>query len=204
MDVVEGIRMLAERGVVCVFESPYLINFLTQTHFDTIYHEHISYFSLTALKNLFRRVGLVMFDCHYVELHGGSMIVYVGSTNYGFQESVRIAKALKAEKQIGLTSLEPYSFFALNVVRLKNDLINVMSIIKSQDKRVVGYGAPAKGNTLLNYCGFGRAEIDYVVDNTPLKQGRYLLLTHLHVVSDEHLKHDHPDILFLLAWNFAS
>ena len=203
-DVLKGIKLLADDGCILAVEAPYLMDILTMNEFDTVYHEHIFYFSLTALRNIFSRFGLVMFDYQRVSLHGGSIVIYVGAHQFGFKESDRLRKGLSQEQHLGFHTIDPYNFFAMNTVRLKNSLVHLLKSLKAANKSIVGYGAPAKGNTLLNYCGIGKDELDYVVDNTEIKQGRFLPGTHLPILSDDEFRKDYPDVALLLAWNFAS
>jgi hypothetical protein len=199
---VEGFRvLLAEDGVV-VSESPYLRPFLEHVEFDTIYHEHLYYYSLTALDRLFRRHGLVIVDCEPLAIHGGSLRIFACHEGYR-QVTPRVQALLEEEARWGVHTQEPYAQFAANVERVKRDTIALVRRLNAEGKRVCAYGAAAKGTVLLNTTGLGTTDLEFVCDRNPHKQGRLMPGVHVPIVPAERLAADRPDYCLLLAWNFA-
>lgn len=202
-DVFEGIKILIEDSGVFIFEVHWVGNLLGLEGvggFDQIYHEHLSYFSLLALEQLIGRLGLKIFDVKLIPVHGQSLQVYVGK-NYQVEESVN--KFLQQEKKMGLDNIDVYKTFANKVERNRDELRNLLLKLKKENKRIVGYGAAAKGNTLLNYFQIDNKILDFIVDDSPLKQGLYTPGTCIPIYSPDKLKGDQPDYLLLLAWNYA-
>jgi SAM-dependent methyltransferase len=199
---VEGFRMLlAEDGVV-VSESPYLRPFLEHVEFDTIYHEHLYYYSLTALDRLFRRHGLAIVDCEPLAIHGGSLRIF--ACHEGRQQvTPRVRALLEEETHWGVHTQAPYTQFAANVERVKRDTIALVRRLNAEGKRVCAYGAAAKGTVLLNTTGLGKADLEFVCDRNPHKQGRLMPGVHVPIVPAERLAADRPDYCLLLTWNFA-
>lgn len=201
-DFVAGIaRVLAPRGVATL-ELPHLLRMLEGTQFDTIYHEHYSYFSLHAVEALFERHGLVVFDVEQLTTHGGSLRVHAQLAATGPWQIAEQVEAVRVlERRSGLLSPQTYALFRERVVQTKHALLTLLIEAKRAGMRVVGYGAPAKGNTLLNYCGIRTDLIAYTVDLSPHKQGRYLPGTRIPIHAPEQIFVDKPDLVLLLAWN---
>lgn len=194
-------HLLAPMGVVAV-EAPYLIDFVEKTEFDTVYHEHYSYLSVRAMSYLFGRYGMELFDVEHFPIHGGSLIYYACRKDARPAED-SVARRLREEEEKGLSKRETYVAFARRTEKIKADLLAMLVFLKSSGKRIAAYGAPAKGNTLLNYCGIGTDLVEYTVDKSPHKQNLYTPGMHLRVYPPEKLLADMPDYVLLLAWNFA-
>ena len=199
-DVFAGVKNLLEDDGVFVFEVHWVGNLIGEGGFDQIYHEHLCYFSLNALTFLTRQFGLEIFDVELIPIHGQSMRVYVGR---GRDRSESVDKFLKEEKKLGLLKEKTFLEFAAKVENNSKKLQDLLKRLKSEDKRIVSYGAPAKGNTLLNYYKIGAGLIDFIIDTTPLKQGLYTPGSRIKIYPPDKLKDARPDYLLLLAWNYA-
>jgi predicted TPR repeat methyltransferase len=201
-DFVAGIDIALRGGGVLVLEMHYLLDLIEQLAFDTIYHEHVSYWALAPMQRLFEKHGMSIVDAERVPLHHGQLRVHVQRQA---EEPIhdRVAQLLAAEKSAGLDRFETYANFAARVQTIKKQLHAALTRLKHDGRRLAGYGAPAKGNTLLSYLEFGPDDLPYIVDRSPLKQGRFTPGTHIPVVSPEQLLVDQPDYVLLLAWNFA-
>lgn len=199
---VRGLKDILAPGGVIAIEAPYLVDFVEKTEFDTIYHEHLSYLSIKPMARLFRSNGMEIFDAEHVDIHGGSLIYYIGHAGE-HRPTGRLAGFVAKEKAGGYDRLETYEAFAGRTAKIKADLTGLLKDLKAQGKRIAAYGAPAKGNTLLNYCGIGRDTIDFVVDKSPYKQGLFTPGTRLPVCGPERLLDEMPDYTLMLAWNFA-
>ena len=198
---VAGIAAILRSSGVAVIEAPYAKDLFDQVEFDTIYHEHLCYFSLTALDHLFRRHGLEIFDVRHVAIHGGSLQIHAGRAGH-HQPTPAVAKLLAEEAQ-WVTNDSFYLQFGRRVEQLRDNLVALLKSLKQQNKRIAVYGASAKGATLLNYCGIGQELLDFVVDRSTVKQGRYTPGTHLKIHDPSRLVETMPDYVLLLTWNFA-
>jgi SAM-dependent methyltransferase len=193
-DFVRGIQTVLKRDGVFVIEMHYLLDLIEQVAFDTVYHEHISYWALGPMKRFFESHGMTVVDAQRVPLHHGQLRVDV---------STGVEKILAEEKAAGLDRVETYQQFAERALKIKRDLHETLSDFAQKGCRVAGYGAPAKGNTLLGFLEIGPELLPYIVDRSPLKQGLYTPGTHIPVVAPERLLADQPDYVLLLAWNFV-
>jgi len=200
-DFVGGFKVLLAPGGLATFEFPHLLRLIERNQFDTIYHEHYSYLSLVALAPLFARHGLKMTDVQELPTHGGSLRLFLRHTAHAEQPSAVLLHVLDLERQAGLGSLSAYEGFRSQVHETKRRLVSLLIGLKNDGRRIAGYGAPAKGNTLLNYCGIGPDFIDYTVDRSASKQGRYLPGTRIPVLAPEYLMADRPDYVLILPWN---
>jgi SAM-dependent methyltransferase len=194
---------LLDADGVFIIEVPYLGDLIAKRLWDTVYHEHLSYFALGPLVSLFGRHGLAIFDIQHVDTHGGSLRVFVQRASATRPIADAIPRLLSTERDRGLDRLDTYQEFAALIQQNKQDLVGLLRELKDSGQRIAAYGAPAKGNTLLNYCGIDRTLLDYVVDDSPLKQGLHTPGTHIPVVSAAKLRESPPHCLLILAWNFA-
>jgi hypothetical protein len=199
--LVAGVRALLDADGVMVMEAPYLIDLLDRVEYDTVYHEHLSYFALAPLARLMADHGLHVFDVKRVSVHGGSLRVYASCNARPATADVERLRAL--ERTRGLDTLATYEAFAERVRAQRTALVALLRRLRSEGKRLAGYGAPAKGNTMLNYCAIDTGLLDYTVDKNPLKQGMFTPGTRLPVRPAETLLAERPDYVLLLAWNFA-
>jgi len=201
-DFVAGMKIVLKPSGVITMEFPHLLKLMQLNQFDTIYHEHFSYFSLHTVMQVFSRHGLAIFDVEELPTHGGSLRIYAQHAGDEARPTLEaVNRVTDSEAEAGLTKLETYSGFGGRVLRAKCDLLDFLITLKREGKRVVGYGAPAKGNTLLNFCGIGREFIDYTVDRSLAKQDRYLPGTHIPVFATEKIDETRPDYLLILPWN---
>jgi len=199
---VRGIRTLLKDNGLAVIEAPYLKDMLDHCEFDTIYHEHIFYFSLTALTRCFHRHGLEIVDVERVPIHGGTLRIFATPTGAA-KVSPRVIALRDEEQAWGVSTEAPYRLFAERVETLRLELRELLSNLKAEGRSIAAYGASAKGSTLLNYCGIGRDTLDFVVDRSTVKQGRVTPGTGLKIFAPDHLLEEMPDYTLLLTWNFA-
>ena len=201
-DFVSGLALLLHGEATAEIEVPYIRDLIEQCEFDTIYHEHRCYFSLTSLSRLFARHGLAIVKVERIPLHGGSLHVSVAPKG-ARPPDPSVATMLAEEHEWGIAAPQRYRAFADRVASLRVELVDQLDRLRNSGKRIVAYGAAAKGVMLLSYCGIGREHLDYVVDRSPHKQGRLLPGTRLPILEPEQLLTDQPDYVLLLAWNFA-
>jgi len=201
-DFVAGLGQLLKPTGVLTMEFPHLHRLIEENQFDTIYHEHFSYLSFIVVDRVFRRHGLALFDVEEVPTHGGSLRVFAQPADTGSQEVKPSVRALlDREREQGYEDLETYAAFAEQVRETKRKLLIFLIEAKRAGKSVAGYGAPGKGNTLLNYCGIRTDFLDYTVDRSPHKQGRFLPGTHIPIHAPEKLAETKPDYVLILPWN---
>lgn len=201
-DFVAGMKIVLNPEGVITMEFPHLLNLLDGVQFDTIYHEHYSYLSLTTVCHLFNNHSLTIFDVDKLNTHGGSLRIYAKhSENEIYEISPEVEAILSQEKEYGIKDIDSYKSFKTKVSHLKLNLLSALIEMKQKGKTIVGYGAPAKGNTLLNYCGVGTDFIDYTVDRSPHKQGCFLPGTRIPVLDPSFIMETKPDYLFILPWN---
>jgi hypothetical protein len=201
-DFVAGMKLLlADHGVITM-EFPHLERLMADNQFDTIYHEHFSYLSFTTVERIFARHGLVLFDVEELSTHGGSIRIYA---RHAADVSKAVGDAVlqlrKHEALAGFLSLEIYDAFEGRVLATKRKLLTFLIDAKQRGKRIVGYGAPGKGNTLLNYCGIRQDFLDFTVDVSPHKQGRYTPGTHIPILAPSRIAEVRPDYVLILPWN---
>ena len=203
-DFVNGLKiLLKEDGVITIQFSAYLPQLIKQNEFDVIYHEHFSYFSLHTLQKIFSKHGLTIFDVEELSIHGGSLRLFIKhEKNQNHKITENVLKNLSKEKEFGITNLVIYANFQKQVEKVKQSIWEFFIKAKKDKKSIVGYGAPAKGNTLLNYCGIGTDFIDYTVDKNPHKQGLYLPGTNIAILNPDKIFETKPDYVLILAWNF--
>jgi hypothetical protein len=201
-DFVGGIRIvLKERGVATI-EVPHLMRLIKENQYDTIYHEHFSYFSVITLEKVFSAHGLVLFDLEELPTHGGSIRIYLRHVE---DRSKPVTQAVvdltRRELDAGLDRMETYAHFAKTVVESKRALLDLLIRLRREGKSVAGYGAPGKGNTLLNYCGVRTDFLDFTVDRNSYKHGRFLPGTHIPIHPVEFIRERRPDYILILPWN---
>jgi 2-polyprenyl-3-methyl-5-hydroxy-6-metoxy-1,4-benzoquinol methylase len=201
-DFVAGMKIVLQPNGILTMEFPHLLQLMQQNQFDTIYHEHFSYFSFLTVEKIFAAHGLTLFDVEELPTHGGSLRIY-GKHNDAVEPAIseRVTQLKIKEIQAGLQELETYLKFGEQVKDTKRKLLSFLIDAKAQGKAIAAYGAPAKGNTLLNYCGVGTDFIDYTVDRSPYKQGLFLPGTHIPILHPEQIRETKPDYLLILPWN---
>lgn len=204
-DFVAGLAVLLKPEGVLTVEFPHLLSLMEQTQFDTIYHEHFSYYSFLTAEKIFAAHGLSVFDVEQLGTHGGSIRIYAAHrTSKHCVAGERVAQLRAREQAAGLDRLEAYSAFADKVKAVKRSLLLFLIRAREAGKRVVGYGAPAKGNTLLNYCGVRSDLLEYTVDRSPHKQGLYLPGTHIPIFPPDMIARTRPEYVLILPWNLQA
>ena len=200
-DFVEGFRLLLAPRGVATFEFPHLLHLIKDTLFDTIYHEHYSYLSLHVVERIFRDHGLLVHDVEQISTHGGSLRVHASLAGGGRIASSRVEALRRREAEAGLTRIDGYTGFARQVEAVKDGLLDFLIRAKREGRRGVGYGAPAKASTLLNFAGVRADLLPYTVDRSPHKQGRFLPGVHIPIHAPEQITADRPDVVLILPWN---
>ena len=201
-DFVAGMKLLLKPGGVITMEFPHLMRLMQENQFDTIYHEHFSYFSFLTAERIFAAHGLRLFDVQELRTHGGSLRIYAGhAEESGTPESEDVTRLRAREASAGLNRLETYAAFTEQVHETKRRLLEFLINVKRAGKHIAGYGAPGKGNTLLNYCGIRTDFLDYTVDRNPYKHGRFLPGTHIPIHAPEKIRQTRPDYVLILPWN---
>jgi 2-polyprenyl-3-methyl-5-hydroxy-6-metoxy-1,4-benzoquinol methylase len=201
-DFVQGLSLLLKPGGIITMEFPHLLRLIENNQFDTIYQEHFSYFSFLTVNKVFAAHGLTIFDVEELPTHGGSLRIYAKHHDDNAKSvSERVHAMLKKEVDLGFADIKRYLTFDEQVRKIKRDLLSFLIKAKQDGRVIVGYGAAAKGNTLLNYCGIRRDFIEYVVDKNPFKQGRYLPGSRIHIESPDKIKETKPDYVLILPWN---
>jgi hypothetical protein len=202
-DFVEGTKIVLKPEGVVTMEFPHLMQLMIQNQFDTIYHEHFSYFSLIAVEKVFSAHDLVVFDVEELPTHGGSLRIFARHADDKLKpQTERFIELKEKENDAGFNRLEHYFTFGEKVKETKNKLLEFLINAKREGKSIAGYGAPGKGNTLLNYCGIRTDYIDYTVDRNPYKQGKYLPGTHIPIFDPQKINETRPDYVLILPWNF--
>jgi len=202
-DYVTAVQILLDQNGVLIIEAPYLQNMIDNIEYDTIYHEHLSYLSLKPMIKFFQSKKMDVFDVEFYSIHGGSLRYFICHQGKK-QISSNVRKFLENEINNNLHSIENMQKFSSSVEKQKSELINLLTELQKKGKKIVGLSAPAKGNTLLNYCKIGTNFLEYVTEKSTLKIGKYTPGTRIKIYSDDFLKQDKPDYALILAWNFAS
>jgi SAM-dependent methyltransferase len=201
-DFVAGMKILLKPGGVITMEFPHLMSLMNDNQWDTIYHEHFSYFSFLTVSRVFEAHGLRLFDVDELPTHGGSLRIYgCHADDAEKPETPAAAELRERERAAGYEQLDTYLAYGRRVEQDKRQILRFLIDLKEQGLRIAGYGAPAKGNTLLNYCGLGCDFIDYTCDLNPHKQGHFLPGSHIPIRSPEALRDDEPDVVLILPWN---
>jgi hypothetical protein len=202
-DVFEGVSAWLNDEGVFIMEAPYLIDLIEKNEFDTIYHEHLSYFAINPLKKLFELHDLKIINVQKFPIHGGSLRIFVAKKNSHYKSNDIVEKFILEETAKGLCDLKTYSEFSERVSRVKSNLVNFIKKVRKNGKTVAGYGAAAKGNVMLNSSKLDSRLIDFIVDSIKYKQGKYTPGTHIPIFSEDKLLKKMPDYTIILAWNFA-
>jgi len=201
-DFVEGMKIVLKKDGVITMEFPHLMRLVVENQFDTMYHEHFSYFSFSTVEKVFASHGLTLFDVEELPTHGGSLRIYARhSVDDTKAVSERVVDLKSREEVLGMTKMEYYLDFGEKVKETKRRILDFLIKAKREGKSIVGYGAPAKGNTLLNYCGVRTDFFEYTLDRSPHKQGQYLPGTHIPIYHPDKVKESKPDYLVILPWN---
>jgi SAM-dependent methyltransferase len=200
-DFVAGFKLLLKPSGTATFEFPHLLRLIEERQFDTIYHEHFSYFSFFVVDRIFAQHGLRIYDVETLPTHGGSLRLFVCHADAPLARAGKVDELIAKERAAGLDRIDTYASFADAVIDIKCELLNFLIEARKNRKSVVGYGAPAKGNTLLNYCGVGPELVSYTVDVSPHKQGRYLPGVQIPIYAPDHILQTKPHYVLILPWN---
>ena len=203
-DFVKGINILLKPEGVVTLEFPHLQKLIDENQFDTIYHEHFSYFSLISIDSIAKRHSLRIIDVEELPTHGGSLRVYLGHAACSHPVAASVGALLDRERELGFEMLEFYAGYRDKVRQTKRKLLSLLIEAKNAGARICGYGAPGKGNTLLNYCSIGTDFIDFTVDRNPYKHGRYTPGMHIPILSPDAIDQAKPDYVFILPWNLKA
>lgn len=201
--LLKGVSYLLKDDGVFVIEVPYLVDLLENVEFDTIYHEHLSYFAVRPLKIFFKEHDLKIINVERVKIHGGTIRVFVSKKKSRYDINENVDQLISLEIKKGLNEVTVYRKFTERVEKLKEDLVSLLQKLKSENKKVIGYGAAAKGNTLLNYYHIGPELIEFIADLSPMKQNKFTPGTHIPVYSPERIYEIKPDYMLIFSWNFA-
>lgn len=202
-EFIENVKILLKKEGIFIIEVQYLVDMLEKLTFDNIYHEHLSYFSLISLQNFFKANGMVIFNVERVDTHGGSLRAFIKKSEGKYRINNAVDELLEYENRIGINNFETYRRFSDKVYHVRDKLSGCFKNIKSKGSSIAGYGAPAKGNTLLNFCQIGADYIDYIAEDNPLKIGLYTPGMHIPVLNSQTLYEKKPNYVLILAWNFA-
>jgi novobiocin biosynthesis protein NovU/D-mycarose 3-C-methyltransferase len=202
-DLVAGLEAVSHQDTLIAFEVPYLVDFFEHTEYDTVYHEHLSYISVRAIEALVKDSAFMLARVDHYPIHGGSILFHLRHRSSKAKPHASVAQALEKEKQMRLAEPATWEAFAQRVNHIRTELPALLRKLKAEGKRIIGYGASAKGNTLLNTCGITTKELDYIIDNTPFKQDKIAPGSWIPVRPPERLLKEQPDYALLLAWNFA-
>jgi C-methyltransferase C-terminal domain/Putative zinc binding domain/Methyltransferase domain len=204
-DFIKGVKIALKYNGVITFEFPHLCKLIESNQFDTIYHEHFSYFSLTSVKTIFEKYGLAIFDVQEIETHGGSLRIFAKhEEDLSKKNEPSVDKLIEQENKLGVNTLQYYRGFQVKIDKIKHDLLQFLLDQKLKNKKTVAYGAAAKGNTLLNYCGIkGSDLISFVVDKSPYKQNKFLPGSRIPVFNEEEIIRNKPDNILIFPWNLS-
>lgn len=202
-EVVKSVKELLDESGVFIIEFPYLVDFLDNNVFDSIYHEHLSYLSVRPLDKFFKSFGMQIFDCERTPVQGGSIRIFVKKQGGKYKLTKNVTNLLDLEGEKGLDRIQTYLKFAKKVEKSKKYLNNLLEKLKKQNKKIVGYGAPGRSTTLLNYFGINNKILGYIVDDNPHKIGLYTPGTHIPIFAISQIQKTNPDYLLILSWNFA-
>ena len=202
---VEGLKISLRDSGTVTMEFPHLLKLMRFNQFDTIYQEHFSYFSLECVQKIFKEHGLKIYDVEELTTHGGSLRIYATHVqNEKIETMGSVSKLIETERAYGLNKIETYEKFNKIVEKIKRDSCSLLIDLKNREKTIIGFGAAAKGNTFMNYCGIGKEYIDFVADSNPKKQGMYLPGTHIPIVSPDKIREVKPDYIIFFPWNLKN